>query len=37
LLIDLKLGRSVDGLDTLRRLKNIDLDVPTVMLTDVPR
>jgi len=33
-LIDLKLGRGIDGLETLRRLKRLDPDVPAIMITE---
>ncbi|MGH7596509.1 MAG: sigma-54-dependent transcriptional regulator [bacterium] len=33
-LIDLKLGRGIDGLETLRRLKRLDSDVPAIMVTE---
>ncbi|MDZ7363688.1 MAG: sigma-54 dependent transcriptional regulator [candidate division KSB1 bacterium] len=33
-LLDLKLGRGIDGLETLRRLKRIDPDVPVIMVTE---
>ncbi|MCG3119878.1 MAG: Transcriptional regulatory protein ZraR [bacterium] len=33
-LLDLKLGRGIDGLETLRRLKRLDPDVPVIMITE---
>ncbi len=33
-LLDLKLGRGIDGLEVLRRLKRIDPDVPVIMVTE---
>ncbi len=33
-LLDLKLGRGMDGLETLRRLKQIDPEVPVIMITE---
>ena len=34
ILLDLKLGRGIDGLETLRRLKRIAPDVPVIMITE---
>ncbi len=33
-LLDLKLGRGIDGLEVLRRLKRLDPDVPVIMVTE---
>jgi DNA-binding NtrC family response regulator len=33
-LLDLKLGRGIDGLEVLRRLKRLDPDVPVIMITE---
>jgi len=33
-LLDLKLGCGIDGLETLRRLKRLDPDVPVIMITE---
>jgi len=34
ILLDLRLGRGIDGLETLRRLKRIDPDVPVIIVTE---